>query len=146
MEVFGLHGPRSRGPGVPFRHREIIAAFDDPLAARRAADELDEAGFSPVRVDQMTQHPRMPSRNEANAGYPDTFTGESDPVARSGLIASTAVSGITSESDPFLGPGSYDPFPGGRYVLTVVLEGPNDKIPALSKEAGEIITRNGGRT
>lgn len=131
---------RSRG------RRDLIAGFDDPLAARRAADELGRAGYDAVRVDPMTQHPRMPSRNEDNAGYPDTFTGEGDIVARSGLIASTAVSGMAVESDPFSDPDGYDPFPGSRYVLTVVIEGPENEVPGLAEKVGRIIRRHGGTT
>jgi len=136
----------NHGHGPSRARRDIIAGFDDPLAARRAADELGRAGFRAVRVDPVTQHPRMPSRNEDNAGYPDTFTGESDIVARRGLIASTAVSGMAVESDPFADPDGHDPFPGSRYVLTVVIEGPEIKVPGLAEEAGRIIRRHGGVT
>lgn len=135
---------KRRQAGRPEGRRDLIAGFDDPQAARRAADELTSSGFQTVRVDPMTQHPRMPSRDDDNAGYPDTFTGEGDPVARAGLIASTAVSGMAIESDPFSGRDSYDPFPGARYVLTVVIEAPRDKTPGLEAEAERIIKRHGG--
>lgn len=127
-------------------YREIIAGFDDPLVVHRAAEVLKEAGFTMLRVDRMTQHPRMPGSDEGNAGYPRTFTGESDKVARAGLIASTAVSGMAVESDPFLGPGSYDPFPGSRYVLTIVIEAPENQMPDLVDKAGQIIRHYGGAT
>ncbi|HEY3315650.1 MAG TPA: hypothetical protein VGL40_10310 [Bacillota bacterium] len=127
-------------------YREIIAGFDDPLVVHRAAEALREAGFKTLRVDRLTQHPTMPSGDKDNAGYPATFTGESDRVARAGLIASTAVSGMAVESDPFLGPGSYDPFPGSRYVITVVIEAPEKEMPGLVDEAGAIIRSYGGST
>ncbi|MHB8927544.1 MAG: hypothetical protein ACYC9Q_07780 [Bacillota bacterium] len=50
------------------------------------------------------------------------------------------------ESDPFSDPDSYDPFPGSRYVLTVVIEGPENEVPGLAEKAGRIIRRHGGTT
>lgn len=109
--------------------RSILATFTDAGSARQAADDLREAGFAEVQVDEVSWRPaeRGSMRDQP---WPTSMTGQPDRDTRGLAAQDPSVGGTTRGGTDLIG--------GYHYLLTVVT--PDDRLrPAL-----EIIRSRGG--
>lgn len=115
-----------------FRVPAVTASFKLADEAQRAAEELRRAGFHRVQVDRV--HPVPAARGELmSQPFPVSLTGhpsKDEADRRVTAAADPAVSGLSA-------PGAVG---GNAYLLTVVLDGPEQRPRAL-----EIIARHGGQ-